>query len=104
MSCLPDRHEVARRIAAPSGGYNTGDRNKKGRTAMNLGLVDERLYQTLMHDREAHAAWVTAHAWHDRTPRRRNWRQTVAAAPVALATRIAPSVTMADIRTRAPVH
>jgi hypothetical protein len=27
---------------------------------MNLGLVEERLYQTLMRDREAHTSWISA--------------------------------------------
>jgi hypothetical protein len=30
---------------------------------MTIGLAEERVDQLLMHDRQAHTAWVTTHGW-----------------------------------------
>jgi hypothetical protein len=68
-----------------------GHQNNERRQEMTFGLVDERVCQTLMYEQEAHTTWVTANAWQYQVHPRRTWRQTVAAALVALANVLAPA-------------
>jgi hypothetical protein len=68
---------------------------------MNPGLAEEYIYRMLTPDREANAAWVTDMYRQSWVLPHRTWRQTVAAALVALADRVAPTVTTTSTRTQA---
>jgi hypothetical protein len=68
---------------------------------MYEGLAEEHVCQMLMHERTAHAAWVTEHGWKLPVTPRRRWRQETARMLVALAARIAPAVTAHSMDTQA---
>jgi hypothetical protein len=68
---------------------------------MTIGLAEERAYQMLMYDRDAHIAWVDANAWKKPMAPRRRWRQDIARMLVALAARIAPPVATRSMSTQA---
>jgi hypothetical protein len=67
---------------------------------MPIGLADERVDQLLMHDRDAHIAWVDAHAWKKPMAPGRRWRQEIARLLVALAAWLAPAVVTPGSRTQ----
>jgi hypothetical protein len=67
---------------------------------MDIGLAQERMERMMLHDRDAHVAWVEAHAWQYPTAPCRRWRQAIAALLTGLASRLAPAVTVPTTATR----
>jgi hypothetical protein len=59
------------------------------------------MYRMLSDDADANAAWVMAMYRRSWELPRRSWRQTVAVALVALADRLAPTLTTASTRPQA---
>jgi hypothetical protein len=68
---------------------------------MGIGAAQERWERMMLLDREMHVAWVTANAWKQPMAPARRWRQYIARLLVALAARIAPTVTAQNMNMQA---
>jgi hypothetical protein len=61
---------------------------------MRIGSAQELIEQRMLQDREMHVVWVDAHAWKLPVVQRRTGREGIAKVLIALALRLAPSVTI----------
>ncbi|MGI8857580.1 MAG: hypothetical protein ACR2JW_17740 [Thermomicrobiales bacterium] len=66
-----------------------------------IGLMHEQHDRMIVSQRVAHTAWVNEQAWKYPANHRAGWREAIANLLVALATRLAPSVTSPSTSTQA---